>query len=229
MAGSASQSRLPRALRPFAARPRLLAGFFVGLAVFALATPWIARPATRSLVAWDAGVLVFLLLAMQSMVDADHERMRRRAEEHDEGRHFILILAIGAAIASIVALVAELATAKGQTGGKEMLQVALSAATIALSWAFVQFIFALHYAHVFYSTEGGGTGHKQGLVFPDDDPPDYWDFLHFAIIIGATAQTADITIVSKELRRVGTVHSLIAFAFNTAILALMINVASGLL
>jgi uncharacterized membrane protein len=230
MAEAAPARRWPRALQPFAARPRLLGGLFAGLAVFFLASPWIGRAATRGLIAWDVGVIVFLALAVHSMIDADHERMRARAREHDEGRHFILLLAIGAAIASVAALAAELASAKGQVAGEEAMRVGLTVVTIMLSWTFVQFIFALHYAHVFYGeAEDPEASHREGLEFPGDDPPDYWDFLHFSMIIGATAQTADITIVSKELRRIGTVHSMIAFAFNTAILALTINIASGLI
>src|SRR3954466_6570819 len=108
----ANVRRIPRALQPFAARPRLLAGLFVGVAVFFIAGPWIARAATRALVGWDVGVLVFLILAAQSMIDADHDRIRARAREHDEGRHFILMLAVGAAIASVVAIAGELASAK---------------------------------------------------------------------------------------------------------------------
>ncbi len=221
--------RLPRALQPFAARPRLMAGLLAGLVVYVITGPWIVRDITRGLIAWDVGVLAFLALALSSMVEADHERMKKRALQHDEGRHFILILTLVAAIASVAAIAAELATAKGQRAGQEGMQVALGAGTIALSWAFVQTVFALHYAHDYYMAHEECHGeNREGLEFPGDEPPDYWDFLHFAIIIGATAQTADITIVSKAMRRVSTIHTLIAFAFNTAILALMINLAAAL-
>ncbi|MEJ0065556.1 MAG: DUF1345 domain-containing protein [Caulobacteraceae bacterium] len=82
---------------------------------------------------------------------------------------------------------------------------------------------------VYYlAEEGAGEGHRCGLEFPDDDEPDYWDFLYFSAGIGATSQTADVNIRSKELRRIATAHSLISFAFNTAILATMINLAAGL-
>lgn len=221
--------RWPRVLQPIAARPRLLAGAATGLVVFFAAAPLIVRTVTRGLIAWDCGVVMFLALIFIFMFDADEARMKRHAATHDEGKHFILLITIGAAIASVAAIAAELASAKSQAADREALRVALAAGTIALSWAFVQVIFALHYAHVYYALEEDGDGsHREGLEFPGDEAPDYWDFMHFAIIIGATAQTADITIVSKALRRVSTIHSLIAFAFNTAILALMINLAAGL-
>jgi uncharacterized membrane protein len=227
MADEATQSRWPKVLQPIVARPRLLAGAVMGVAVYLVAGPWIVRPVSRGIIAWDCAVVVFLALTLVYMAGSDQAKMKRNALTHDEGKHFILLIAIAAAVASVGALSAELANAKGQMFEQVAVRVALAAGTIALSWGFVQVIFALHYAHDYYAMEDG-EGHREGLDFPGDEPPDYWDFLHFAVIIGATAQTADVTIVSKTLRRVSTVHSLIAFAFNTAILALMINLAAGL-
>jgi len=89
-------------------------------------------------------------------------------------------------------------------------------------------VFAIHYAHVYYLTEEGSPQHRGGLDFPADDAPDYWDFLYFALVLGATSQTADVNIQSKEIRRIAAAHGVIAFAFNTAILATMINLAAGL-
>ena len=88
----------------------------------------------------------------------------------------------------------------------------------------------MHYAHVYYMAEDGTQGHQGGLDFGyGDDEPDYWDFAHFAIVIGATSQPADIVFKPKEMRRVGTLHSLVAFGFNTAILATMINLAANII
>ncbi|MBS0412346.1 MAG: DUF1345 domain-containing protein [Proteobacteria bacterium] len=229
MAEDTRAERWPRFLRPFAARPRLMAGFLVSILVYVLSSQWIVRDVTRAIIAWDIGALTFIVLAMSSMVDCNHEQMKQRALRHDEGKHFILLLTLFAAVASVAALGAELATAKTAGAQQEGLRVLLSAGTIGLSWMFVQVVFAQHYAHHYYMEHEECAGeHREGLEFPGDEPPDYWDFLHFAVIIGATAQTADVTIVSKSLRRVATVHSMISFAFNTAILALMINLAAGL-
>ena len=104
----------------------------------------------------------------------------------------------------------------------------LAFATVAGSWLFVQVMFALHYAHEFFAEDEEEQSHRAGLLFPGDEPPDYWDFLHFSIIIGVASQTADIQITSKTLRRLGTAHSLTAFGFNTVVLALTINLLASL-
>ena len=106
----------------------------------------------------------------------------------------------------------------------------LAGVTVALSWFVMQLVFALHYAHRYYSPDDlpGPRGRAQGLKFPGGEDPDYWDFLHFSVVIGTAAQTADIEFTSKPLRRIGTVHSLIAFTFNTVVLALSINLLASL-
>ena len=221
--------RWPGVLQPILSRPNLIAGTLVGVGVYALAGRLILQLAPRGLVAWDVGVAVFAALSLHMMSDGDHERMKASAQAHDEGRHVMLALALLAAVASVVAIAVELGGAKGQGRAHEAFSVGLTLVTIVLSWFFVHLVFALHYAHVYYSAEEqGGAGHLGGLDFPGDDCPDYWDFLYFSVVIGSTAQTADVNIRSKIFRRVATVHCLIAFAFNTAILATMINLAAGL-
>jgi uncharacterized membrane protein len=107
--------------------------------------------------------------------------------------------------------------------------VVLAFVSVVASWMMVQMIFALHYAHEYYGVdEDDGARDSRGLEFPGIEEPDYWDFLYFAIVIGVACATADVNISSKGLRQLGTVHSLIAFAFNTVIVALTINLTAGL-
>lgn len=216
-------------LHTFTARPNLIVGVAVGAAVYLLSVFFHLRGSTRALVSWDLGVIAFLAVTFHSMVRADVGRMKKRAFDQDAGRQAVLLGSIVAAIASVAAIGAELITAKDQTGAQAALQVALAGGTIALSWTFVHTVFAVHYAHVFYLGEDETDTQAGGLTFPGEKEPDYWDFIHFAFVIGAAAQTADIVFCSREMRRLGTLHSLIAFTFNTAILAVMINLVAGLL
>ena len=204
-----------------------MTGIALGLAVYVLGGAYVHNPITRSLIGWDCGVVLFVAWSFIWMMGVQPDTMKKRAIEHDEGRHLVLALAVFAAVASIGALVAELSISKGQAGAH--LRVGLAAGTVVLSWLFVQVVFALHYAHVFYAAEENSQTHRGGLEFNcDEEEPDYWDFFHFSVVIGATSQTADVVFRSKEMRRVSTVHTLLAFAFNTAILATMINLAANL-
>jgi uncharacterized membrane protein len=215
-----------RCLRPLLRRPHLLVAVILGVVIYVALQPWVARDITRALLGWNGGIILFLVFSFLYMSGADPSCMKRRAISHDEGGHLILALTLFAAVASIGALVAELTQAKGH-GGVD--RAGLAAGTVILSWLFVQVVFAMHYAHLYYLAENHSARHQGGLDFGyTDEEPDYWDFVHFAIVIGATSQTADIVFKTRAMRRVGTVHSVVAFGFNTAILATMINLAAGL-
>jgi len=209
--------------RPLLNRPYLLIGVAAGLACYFAVAPWAPRVISRVLIAWDAGLIVFLCLIQRFMRNANAERLQQRALEHEVGDRAVLFAAVLASVASIGALVAELSRDKNYPP-----RVVLAISTVALSWLFVQLVFAMHYAHRYYLPDESGRL-RGGLAFYEKGEPDYWDFVHFSIVIGATAQTADITFTSRGMRHVGTLHTLVAFAFNTAILATMINLAAGLI
>jgi len=212
-------------LRILLARPYLVTAIVFGVAIYLVSAHWFVRPVTRALIGWDLGIMLFLgLMFFVFMHDKTVEEIKARAIAHDEGGHLILLLTIFASVASVGALIAELSVAKDHPGGG--FRVALAALTVVLSWLFVQVVFATHYAHVYYLAEANGAP-KGGLEFGVSGEPDYWDFLHFAIVLGTASQTADIMFTSKEMRRIGTVHTVVAFAFNTAILATMINLAAN--
>lgn len=220
---------LRRLAGPFASRPRLLGAILVGalVALVLSLVPNPLRPSTRGLLAWDIGVVSFCAAMMLSMAHSTDREMRARSRAQDEGQHFILVLVLTAATISVAAIVGELSLAKGDHGLLKIARVSLAFATIAISWFLVQLIFALHYAHEYYiSGDDGVVG--GGLAFPGKGDPDYWDFLHFSLVIGVASQTADIAFTSKALRRIGSAHSLIAFAFNTVVLALTINLVASL-
>ncbi len=216
-------------LGPLARRPRLAGSILLGLAVgLGLSViPNTLLWSTRFIFAWDALLICFIGLTLPMMMECDETKIRARAAGQDEGQHFVLILAIVAAVFSIIAIAAELSLAKNEHGLIKGLRIALAFATVAGSWFFVQMIFALHYAHEYYGDDGDGD-RRGGLNFPDDDQPDYWDFIHFAAIIGVAAQTADVAFTSKALRRTGTIHGMVAFVFNTVVLALTINLLASL-
>ena len=215
-------------VRLIMARPRLFLCALIGAVTVLVLPPSFAQhEITRLMIGWNVGACLFLLLSAQMMFWSTHERMCTRALEHDEGRFIILALVVTVAIASLGAIVAELAIAKDMQGSQRYAHIALAALTVLTSWFFTQVMFALHYAHDYYAAEK--RGNSGGLIFPGGHAPDYADFLYFACIIGTSGQTADVNISSRVMRRTGLVHCVLAFFFNTTLLALTINIASGLL
>ncbi len=197
------------------------------LVVFFLPKSLALHDITRAIVGWNVGAWLYLMLAARMMFWTTHEKMRARAIQQDDGKFVVLGMVIVAAIASLGAIVAELAVVKDLHGMLRYTHIALAVLTILSTWAFTQVMFALHYAHEFYvAKERGNPG---GLEFPNATAPDYSDFLYFACVIGTSGQTADVSFTSRAMRRTGLVHCVLAFFFNTTLVALTINIASGLI
>jgi uncharacterized membrane protein len=205
---------------------------FAGLLVMILVWPLLAsrmHVTTSGILAWDIGVLVFLLLGAQLFATASPEHMPADAEAQQEGEWTIFWLTLAAIIVSFVAVSSEFAAIKTEPPGTRGLEVALVAGTLFLSWLVTHVTFALRYAHEFYARDLGGPGVDGGLDFPDEKEPDYLDFMYFSLVLGMTFQVSDVQITSRKLRRVATLHGLVSFLFNTVIVAFTVNIAAGLM
>jgi uncharacterized membrane protein len=213
-------------VRQALARPRLLLCGVLGIAVGTLLPQmWVDDAVTRGLIGWNAGAILYLCLAgwmMNTSTDAD---VQRRALKQDDGRIAILTVVVIASVASLFAIVAELGLAKDLKGSLKIAHIGIAIATIVTSWAFTQVMFALHYAHDYFVNLA--SDRPAGIDFPGTKDPDYFDFLYCATIIGTSGQTADVSFTDKPMRRIALVQSALAFAFNTTLIALMINIAAG--
>jgi uncharacterized membrane protein len=211
--------KMSKPARVVYARPRTFVSILIGIAAFFL-LPGSLRLVTRLLVSWDIFAGVYLVLAYIMMARCGLAYIRRNAVLQDDGRFLILLVTALGAFASIAAIVLELGAT--HRSGPEL---ALATVTIVLSWAAVHTTFALHYAHDFYRAPKAG-----GLQFPsggEDEHADYWDFVYFSFVIGMTAQVSDVGITDRTIRRTATAHGVISFFFNTALLALMVNIAAS--
>ena len=211
--------KLPMFLRVVVSRPRTFVALAIALAAFFM-MPTSLRLVTRALVGWDVFAAAYLVLAFVMMLRSGHERIKPSAILQDDGRFLIMIVTQLAALASIAAIVFELGASKKSIPG-----LTLAVVTIALSWTLVHTTFALHYAHDYYRGSPGGLQFPSGS--DSKEKPDYWDFVYFSFVIGMTAQVSDVGITSKVIRRTATVHGVISFVFNTALLALMVNIAAS--
>ena len=213
--------------RHLRAQIRFLIALVVGVAVF-LFVP-IEDLVPRILAGWNAGGWLYLVLVAIKMARAEIEGIKRQSTLERESRLVVLVVVIFGSIFTMLALFAQLMAIKSEHGMDRTLSISLSVSTIFLSWLLIHTVFALYYAHEFHAEgHGGARGQGGGLKFPDDSTPDYLDFLYFSFVVGTTAQTSDVAICSRAMRRVVMLHGILSFFFNTAVIALAVNLAAQL-
>jgi len=204
--------------------PRLMISIVLGIAAYAVLTALAGQLplSTRVIASWDIGVLVYLAAVYTMMAQSPWSEIANHADAQDEGAFGIFILTVFAAMASLAAIFMELAGADkaGPTYGRA---VAFGIVTVVISWVFIHTIFAVHYAYEYYR-DNDCFG---GLKFPDDDKPDYWDFMYFAFVLGMTFQVSDVAITAKWIRRSAVVHGILSFFYTTAVVALSVNLAAN--
>ncbi len=181
----------------------------------------------RLVIAWDGFALALIVLTGARAIGAAPGEMAENAEAQEAGEWLVFWVVVLGILASVVAVISEFSALKNASPGVRDLRVSLVAVTLALSWFVTHVVFALRYAHEYY--EAAPSGLRGGLEFPGGKPPDYWDFLYFAIVVGMTFQVSDVQITDRKLRRLALVHGLLGFVFNTIIVALTVNLAAGLL
>ena len=184
-----------------------------------------------SIAAWDGFALTSILITWLTIFTKDPYEIRRQLRLKDTTRRLLFVVVLLAAIVSFLATWLLLVSAKKSPTLHTSETIALSIATVAISWFFVHTRFAILYAHAYYrdAIEQEREKTAGGLLFPGRELPNYLDFVYFSFVIGMTCQVADVGISRHQLRRFVLLHGLIAFLFNTAILALMINIIAGLL
>lgn len=212
------------------ARQRLVLGLAVGAATFVVLRGHL-RFASAAIAGWNAVALVILALDWVTILRTPQRKMREIAQQQDLSRFLVFIFVVIAASAALFAVGFLVQAHKSQTGGHFAIHLLLTLCTVVSSWALLNTVYSLRYAHTFYgdSDEPGVQQHAGGLIFPGDRAPNYFDFAYFSFVIGMTFQVSDVQITSRRMRRITLFHSILAFGFNTLILALLINTVSGLL
>lgn len=205
-------------------RPRLTTAIVVGIgAGFALPAHW--HPVTRALAGWNLTIWSYLCLMSWLMMRASHARVCKIAIQEDKGAVAVLTIMSVAAIASLAAIILELSALKDLSFSHRLVRYAFTASTVFGSWCLVATLFTFHYARAFYRS----PLEKRALCFPNNEQdPDYWDFLYFSFTIAVAAQTSDVGVMTRSMRKTVLVQSILSFLFNVAILGLSINIAAGL-
>jgi uncharacterized membrane protein len=226
MASARNQQKhhaVPRHL-PRSARTRLLVALLMA-AVVVFAVPRML-PTQRLLLAWNVGTWALLAMAWSIILTADAARTKQRAAAEDAGRLFVHIVVILSSMLSLVAAIALLRERSGTLAAHGLLPLLLCLGAVGGAWLLNHTSWTLRYAHLYYRDDADGVG---GIDFPGNQPPDDMDFAYLAFTIGMCAQTSDVAITSRQIRRAVLLHSVQSFAFNTTIIALMLNLVFGLL
>jgi len=207
-------------------RPRLTIAWALGLAGAAL-LPAGVRPVTRFLLGWNVAVWAYLALMAWLMMRASAARARAMAEREDPGATAVLVLMSLAALASLAAIVLELAGTRDLAPPRRLLHYALTGATLSGSWLLVNAMFSFHYARLFYRS----SADCRPLRFPGAaaESPNYWDFLYFSFTIAVAGQVSDVSVMTRAARKIVLAQSVLGFLFNAAIIGMSINVAAGLI
>ena len=204
-------------------RPRLAIGLGAGIAA-AFLLPDRLGLVPRGLLGWNVTVWSYLLMVAWLMTRVDHQQVRAIAQQEDPTALAVLAIMSAAAVASIAAIVLELSNARSLAFSQRVFHYLLTGSTVVGSWCLVGVLFAFHYAVIYYLS----PSKQRALGFPDQETrPDYWDFLYFSFTIAVAAQTSDITVLSRTMRKAVLAQSVLSFFFNAAILGLSINIAAS--
>jgi uncharacterized membrane protein len=182
----------------------------------------------RDIAAYDAGAIVLLVAIYSLTMSSVPERTRTRAGTEDPGR---IIVFFAILISCVIALgSALLVLPKPHTFvhvWETQFVMILGVIAVGCAWTLIHTAMSLRYAHLFYYDDGDGTG-IGGLEFPKTPHPNDYDFMYFSFIVGMTFQVSDVVVTDTGFRRHVLYHSILSFAFNTAIIALGVNIVSGL-
>ncbi|RBP08616.1 putative membrane protein [Roseiarcus fermentans] len=207
-------------------RPRLLAGAAIMIATYfvLLFAPLVMRESTRLLIAWNAGSWAYLLLIAQMMRRPTADP-RVEARPEDENQWVLVVLGVTASCAALAAIVWDLGPVKTMDGFGKAEHVALVVTSLLSAWTYIQVLFAIHYAGVFFAAVAGGR--PGGLDFPGKPDPEWTEFVYQAFTVGCTFASSDTSVTSTRMRRICVIQGVVAFFFNTIIVALAINIAAG--
>jgi len=176
---------------------------------------------------WDSFAFSFILMSWIVFFTRSVGEIIKQANKDDGSRLFVLISIIITSFASMFTVLL-LMVSKANSSSHQGLTVLLSISGMMLSWIMVHTIFTFHYAHLYYDEGKNDTPGANALEFPREKKPDYIDFAYFAFVIGMTFQVSDVEINSRAIRRTALAHGLLAFALNTFVVALTINLVAGL-
>jgi uncharacterized membrane protein len=182
---------------------------------------------------WIAFAVCYLIFSWQIIIACHPKDMKIVVKKADWGGYFVFLFVLLSAFIGLFAIFFLLKSIPDQSKGMLNLHILLAIVSVFCSWTLIHTLFTLKYAHEYYEAssqdDSNDDTYGEGLSFPEEKEPDYIDFAYFSFVIGMTFQVSDVQITSKHIRRVSLVHAFISFIYNTVIVALSINIVSGLI
>jgi uncharacterized membrane protein len=175
------------------------------------------------LIGWDVGSTILIVWIWWTVGPMDAAECQTHANREDPSARLTELIVLSAGVALLAAVGEALIRAANVTGATKAYLIALGLLSVALSWGLVQTVFTLRYARGYYRRPVGG------IDFNENDPPTYLDFAYLALTVGMTFQVSDTNLTNKGIRRIALTHALLSYLFGAVLLALVINVVSGLL
>ena len=197
---------------------KLYFAFAFGVVAFGVA--WQLKAAIPEAVAADAFGAAFLCAFAVTLPWTDPQKLKQRAQIEDEGALFVSLIILAVVAYSCEAIFVNLNAP--MTPG---LWRVVSLAGAPLGWFVIHCNETLHYSNLYYRKLPRGEGHEKPLGFPGTDTPNGWDFFYFSMVVGMTAQTADVEVRGYAMRRAVTIHALVSFLFTTVLIAMAVNAA----
>lgn len=213
-------------------RFRVLISLFIALVTF-----FVARDRVPGIVSfmctWVAFALSNLLFSWIIILSYHPTEVKVVANKEDWGSTIIFLFVLLAAFVGLFAIIFLLKSIPDESKRGLNLHILLAIASVFCSWTLIHTLFTLKYAHKYYGTgdeqDDVNDGCRRGLDFPNEKAPDFLDFAYFSFVIGMTFQVSDVQITSREIRRLSLLHAFLSFIYNTVIVALSINIISGMI
>lgn len=211
---------------------RLYISFVFALLVFILSRNS-SSAVVSFMVTWSTFSVSHLILSWIIILSFHPRKVKAIADKEDSSGAFIFLLVVLAAFISLFAIIILLQSVPSESKRGLSLHLILAITSVCCSWMLIHTLFILRYAHLYYKADNKRKDNigvnNPGLDFPNEKEPDYLDFAYFSFVLGMTFQVSDVQITSKNVRRLALLHGLISFIYNTVIVALSINILSGII
>lgn len=211
---------------------RLLISVIIGALIFVFTRGKVSG-IVSFMYTWIGFAISYLFFSWLIILTCHPMEMRIVASQADWSKTFIFLFVMLYAVIGLFAIFFLLKSIPNESKGGLSLHILLSIASVFCSWTLIHTLFTLKYAHEYYKTDidqdDSNDQYGEGLEFPREKEPDYLDFAYFSFVIGMTFQVSDVQITSRHIRHVSLIHAFISFIYNTVIVALSINIVSGLI